>query len=262
MRIASLGHGVFAATMIGLGVLGLIQGDFTAPWQPVSKALPGREALVYLCAIITLGCGIGLLWRRTAPLASRVLLASLLLSLVSRMPAMFWTPGVGTSWPASSTAVMVSAAWVLYTWFATDWDRRRLRFAAGEKGLRTARVLYGLPLILFGLAHFAYLQNTAPLVPGWLPWHVGWSYFTGWTFIAAGVAVLIDVYARLAVALSAWQMGLFLLVVWVPRVAARSLSAFQWTEVVVNVALVAAAWVVADSFSGTHGLAGLAREKS
>jgi len=43
--------------------------------------------LVYLCAVVTLASGIGLLWRRTAALAARVLLALFVLwLLVWRIP--------------------------------------------------------------------------------------------------------------------------------------------------------------------------------
>ncbi len=74
-RSASLGRAVFAATMIGLGVLGLIKGEFTPIWSGVPKGVPAREVLAYLCAFISLGSGIALLWQRTAVVAARVLLA-------------------------------------------------------------------------------------------------------------------------------------------------------------------------------------------
>src|SRR5215475_9850481 len=74
VHIASVGHAVFALTLIGIGVLGLVKGDFIQLWLPVPKVLPAREALVYLCALVPLACGLGLFWQRTAATAARVLL--------------------------------------------------------------------------------------------------------------------------------------------------------------------------------------------
>jgi len=236
MRIASVGQVFFAATMIVLGILGLFRGNFTVIWQPVPEGVPARVALIYLCALVSLAGGVGLLFRRTATIAARVLLGYFLLWLVLlRVPGMLISRTVDFWWAAAQVAVMTAAAWVLWVWFADDSDKQRFGSAASENGLRIARALYGLGMIPFGIAHFVYLQHTAEM--------------------AAGVAMIIGVCARLAATLSAVEMGLFLVLVWVPAIAAGSTDVGAWSETLASVALAAAAGVVAESYRGKRWVA-------
>src|SRR6185437_2411514 len=172
-------------------------------------------------------CGIGLLIPRVAIIAARLLLATLLLwLLLFGLPNFLRATVFEACWSVFPLAVMLAAALILYLWFA-DWDYMHLSPIRGNHGIRIARVLYGLSLIFFGAAHFIDVKDTVSLIPNWLPGHLFWAYFTGCAFIAAGIAALTGVCARLAVTLSVLQITLFLVLVWLPIVAAGSRNPFQ-----------------------------------
>ena len=104
-----------------------------------------------------------------------------------------------------------------------------------------ARSLYGCSLVAFGVAHLAYLHQTASLVPGWLPAHVAWVILTGITYVAAGAAIIAGKIARLAAALATLQIGVF-----------TALDASSWSETLISWWLTTAAWVVASSYPPTR----------
>lgn len=253
MRLRNASHAVFAATMIAIGILGLVKGDYVSLWQPLPHS---TAASAYVCALVSLACGIGLLVPRTVSASARMLLLYLLLFLLLvRMPGVLAVRTVDYWWAACKVAVMAAAAWVVYVTYATEWDKRRFPFATGSEGLRAARMLYGAALIPFGIAHFVYLKPTAHLVPAWLPWHMALAFLTGCTFIAAGLAVMTGLCARLAAALVALQIAMFTLLVWVPVVAAGAREAFQWSETVLSTALAVAACLMASSYREASWLA-------
>jgi len=233
------GHLLFAIGMIGLGILGLIFGDFALVWQAVPEWVPGRRILAYACGVLMLASGIGLPWPRFSLPASRVLLVYLLLwLLLLRVPQLAIAPLTVVSWSGcGENLVLLAGGFALFT-----------------SGRRIAQIFFGLALIPCGLAHFAYAKATAELVPVWLPWHFGWAYFTGAAYIAAGMGVLVGIYARLAATMAAVMMSAFTLLVWIPGVAAEPKSRLQWTALFVSWAIAAAGWVVADSYADTPRL--------
>jgi len=225
----------FATGMIGLGIFGLINGDFAEIWQFVPATVPGRQAIAYASAALMLICGIGLLPRRTEPLAARVLFPYFaLLVLLLKVPVVVKHPLVEVAWQGMAEIVVVFAgAWVL--------------FAARTRSPRAAQIIFGLALIPLGLAHFVYLNMTAPLVPAWLPYHTFWAYFTGAAQIAAGCGVLFGILPRLAATLEAAMLTAFTALVWIPAILAAPASRPTWSELTISWAVSAGAWVVAAS---------------
>jgi uncharacterized membrane protein len=248
---------VFAAVMIGLGIIGLIYGNSALIWEPIPETLPGRPAIIYLCAVIEIGSGIGLLLRPSVVLACRVLFPFLLLWLVLlKLPGLFLAPQVMVNWEAFAEVATASAGcWCLFAAHAGAWEVRHFKFAVGERGIQAARLLLIAALPMIGLSHFAYQDLTASLVPKWMHFPLGWTYLTGAASLAAAAGMLFDVYPRLAVNLEAAMLWIITLLVWVPRVVSMPTNQENWTEFFISCAIATGTWLVADTYRRVPWLA-------
>jgi uncharacterized membrane protein YphA (DoxX/SURF4 family) len=113
-----------------------------------------------------------------------------------------------------------------------------------------ARTFYVACLFSFGLVHFVFLTDTASLVPAWLPPSPEfWAYLTGIADWLAALAILSGVYALAAARLLTLMFIVFGLLVHIPALLAEPSAHMSWVANVMNLALVAAAWLLADWLS-------------
>src|SRR5579871_3094995 len=171
---------LFAIGLIGLGVIALVVGDFALVWQPVAPWFPGRTALAYLSGLLELSVGCGLLFSATRAWAVRILFPGLVLWAALKLPAVFVAPRMEAVWLGlGELTVLLSGGWTLFAQLADLPEGSFFAFAAGERGVRAARMLFAASLPPIGLSHFVYLQATMNLVPTWLPYRAGWARLTG-----------------------------------------------------------------------------------
>jgi len=225
-----------AVGLIGLGVLSILAHDFAFQWEPVPKTWPAREVLGMVSGLILLAAGGLLLPPRTR--AWGALIAAVFIGLwviVLHLPRALSKPIDFASWNAVSEAlVMASGAFVAF---------RELR----GQSARIAIWAMGACYVVFGCTHFQYAAFTATMIPAWLPMRVGLAYFTGAIHALSGLALLLGVRRRWAAAIEAAMMTSFVLLVHIPRVAAKPGDRFELTMLFIAVTLSSAAWILASS---------------
>jgi uncharacterized membrane protein YphA (DoxX/SURF4 family) len=235
------GLGAFA-----LGITGLVWGDFGVVWQPAAAGYTGPSSLGYLVAIFPLLAGLSMQWQRATLLgASALFVAYCLAIMFFDVPRGFAHPSVFGAWYGvlENLALAVGALIICS-------DHARLEPSAAERLSKVARIVFGICLIYFGLAHHFYLANTVSMVPKWLPpSQPFWAYATGAGHVAAGIAITTGIYARLAAILLTAMFIVFGILVHPSNVMTQPHNHFAWAENAVNFALIGSAWVVAASLS-------------
>jgi uncharacterized membrane protein YphA (DoxX/SURF4 family) len=238
------GWRVYGLGVIHLALVALVIGTFL-PGQSVPKGFPAQTMLAYAAAILMLAAGLALEWRRAAQWAAAVLTAYFGVVVVLLMDARLVVAHFNLYLVYEQIAEQLAiAAGALIIWASfADIDARLARGLS-----RAGQVAFGLCAIVFGGAHFAYMELTAPLVPKWLPpSQLFWGYATGVFHIAGGLAIVAGVQARLAAVLLAVMYALFAPLVHLPAILAHPGDAGAWVENAANLVLVGVAWVVADA---------------
>jgi uncharacterized membrane protein len=244
---------VYALVLIGLGLTGLINGGFALVWQDVPKWMPGYTALAYITAVIELLAGLGLLFKPTLTLASRVAFVLLFLwVLLLKLPHWFYAPGVIESWGGfGEIGIVLAGVWALFAAQAGNWERQHLKFAVGEPGVRCARALFIICLPMIGIVHLLESQGVADFVPAWLPFHYFIAYFTGSASFAVALALIVGVWPRLAAALETLMLGLITVLCWGPLLSTGRTAC---TAFLISSSITVGAWLIADTYRDVHWL--------
>jgi uncharacterized membrane protein YphA (DoxX/SURF4 family) len=242
----AFGWRVYGLGVMALALVCLVWGDFDLG-QPVPEGFPDRTLFAYAAAIFMLVAGAAVEWRRSAAWGGAALCAYyafiVVILMYGRVVLAHYTEFGSYSGAAEQLAI-AAAGLIIYA------ANARIDAALAARLTRLGQLAFGVCALLFGGAHFFYMSLTVPLVPKWLPpSQEFWAYATGIGHIAAGIAILTGVQARLAAIGLTAMFAAFTPLVHVPMLLADPSSRMNWSENVLNIALTGAVWVVADSLA-------------
>jgi len=238
-----LGRRVFGAAAIALGLAGLYYRDFATVWQPVPAETPGYKALAIAAALLFLASGLALQSKRWSRFGAAVcaLLYAIFTILWARRIIGF--PQIFATWGGTAEELaLVAASVAVIVRHSPIGDERRTIL------LRLCTATFGVCAIAFGFNHFFNMTITASMVPSWIPpsqWF--WALATGLVHVAGGIALLSGFFARPGSRLLVVMYIVFGVVIWAPRLATDPGLPITWTGNAVNLALIGAAWIIAET---------------
>jgi uncharacterized membrane protein len=239
------GWRVYGLGVMSLGIVSLVFGHFD-PGQPVPANFPAHIVAYVVGAFMVIAAA-AIEWRKTAAWGAGALAIYYVLFVVilmnGRLLLVHYREYVIYEEIAMQLAVGL-AALIIYA------NAAKIDSARAARLTRVSLLAFGVCCLVFGGAHFAYLKYTASMIPKWLPpSQIFWTYVTGISFIAAGIAILTGIQARLAAILLTVMLISFG-VLSNGRILLTNLSLHgNWSESAINLATVGAAWVVADSLA-------------
>jgi len=110
-----------------------------------------------------------------------------------------------------------------------------------------ARILFALPLGIFGLFHFIGGEDMAAMVP--IPGGVFWIYLTGAALLAASIAIIAKKMGKIASLLLALLMLVFIVFLWIPGLGDEATMQMSMSSLLKDSALAGGALTYAGIFA-------------
>ena len=240
---------LFGIATIWAGVLDLVFSEFEPAHQPIqawSDHIPGVPILASIVALCLILGGLALLIRPAARTGAAALAILHAIFCLFPLPRVVTAPHFLGHRPGVYIGVFVTIGQqfivflgALFLWLVLSHRAGRLpRFTM------TARWLFGLSAIDFGLGHLIFVQQTAPSVPAYMPFgQTFWAVLTGIAFLLAGLSVLTGVLDVLAARLTGLMLLIFSALVLTPQIFAKPGSHIAWGSDAYNLTAVAASWI-------------------
>ncbi len=115
--------------------------------------------------------------------------------------------------------------------------------------IKAGRILFGLPMLVFGMNHFMMIEGMKAMVPGWLPFPAFWVVITGILLVAAGIFIIGELKGAFALSIAlAVFLGLTLLTVHIPGVMDEATRQASMPNLLKDISLMGAALSYAGLF--------------
>jgi hypothetical protein len=238
---SDLGRHVFGMAVLSYGLVTLVWHDYH-DWDQLRSILNATDGpvFVYAAAAAQILGGAAIQFRRTAKVGAVVVGVAYLAFAVLCVPRIIAAPNVYDRWgnffePFS----LATGAAIVYARLSAAWSPEALH--------RIGRILFGVCVASFTLEQAFYLDNTATLVPKWLPpSQMFWAVATTVAFGLAALSLLTNLMALLATRLLTAMIVIFGLLVWIPILLSHPNSHGNWSETAETFAIAGAGWILAD----------------
>jgi putative oxidoreductase len=107
-----------------------------------------------------------------------------------------------------------------------------------------SKYLFAGIMLVYGIQHFMYSNYVAGMVPGWIPFHHFWVYFTGSGFIAAAVSIVLNWNAKWGCFFLGVMICIFILTIDMPNLVHDHFSAGDITSACGNLGLASCALIL------------------